>query len=145
MVNTHCLLCEARNGLFERRCCGIFFAQSWVPGRHGVTLCRVTLVCLGVPNDSVELFPLKGTTMNPGQARLCVTQCHIRVLIAETPPFDRRHVNARWMPLRKPKGAMGISSSDAALEEVEVFNRVNTTCRCCGIQKDRRPSHPSAK
>ena len=38
-------------------------------GRHDVALCRVTLVFLGVPNDSVESFALKGTTMKPGQAR----------------------------------------------------------------------------
>mgnify|MGYP006951650988 CR=1 FL=1 len=55
-----------------------------------MVLCRVTLVCLGVPNDSVESFALKGTTMKSVEARLCVTRSHIRVLIAETPPFDGR-------------------------------------------------------
>ena len=50
-----------------------FFAWSWVPGRHGVVFRRVTLVCLGVPNDSIESFALKGTTMKPGEARLCLT------------------------------------------------------------------------
>ena len=93
-----------------------------------MVLCRVTLVCLGVPNDSVESFTLKGTTMKPGEARLCVTQCRIRVLIAKTPPFDGHHVNAGWTPLRKPKGSTGVSSGDAAPEEVEIFNRVNAMC-----------------
>ena len=83
--------------------------------------------------------------MKSVEARLCVTQSQIHVLIAETPPFDGHRVNAGWTPLLKPKGPTGVFSGEATLEEVEVFNKVNAMCRRRGIQKDRRPSHPSVK
>ena len=70
-----------------------FFARSWVPGRHDVVLCRVTLVCLGVPdgvvlyrvtfacicvrNDSVDSFGRRGTDMNAMRAWLGKSERHV--------------------------------------------------------------------
>ena len=75
------------------RCCGIFFTRSWVPGSHGVVLCRVMLVCLGIPegvvlyrvtfdcicvrNDSVYSLRRKGTDMNAMRVWLCLSESHV--------------------------------------------------------------------
>ena len=98
MVNTHCLLCEARNGLFETCWCGIFCARSWVAGRQGMVSC----IC--VRNDSVEtviwkwynieshssvfVFRIIPSTRSDGKARALIAQRHNSVWShAEHPLF----------------------------------------------------------